>query len=112
MKLAGACLSIDRQAFTSNNAQGLLLRNTDIILGMLSFFGKCDLYKFLTTSYPCKIIHTCCSSYNVFFCGYNYSIVLQVLSYDGLHPPDSLAITAAGIAMYAVFVLFLLNQGF
>jgi hypothetical protein len=24
---------------------------------------------------------------------------LQVLSYDGVHPPDSLAVTAAGIAV-------------
>lgn len=30
----------------------------------------------------------------------NYCLCAKVLSYDGLHPPDSLAITAAGIAVY------------
>lgn len=32
--------------------------------------------------------------------------VMQVLSYDGLHPPDALAVTAAGIAVYDYFFCF------
>ena len=38
-------------------------------------------------------------SLNAFFIDANVS-VFKVLSYDGVHPPDSLAVTAAGIAVY------------
>lgn len=30
------------------------------------------------------------------------------MSYDGVHPPDSLAVTAAGIAVYAYFFGFVI----
>lgn len=65
-------------------------------------------HKFHTLPDPCKLLHI--TDVAISLSGYNYSIGLQVLSYDGLHPPDSLAITAAGIAVYAAFVILSLTQ--
>ena len=63
--------------------------------------------------YGMIIVLSCCIFWFIFeFDELLASSMPQVLSYDSLHPPDILAVTAAGIAVYVIsLVMFVFCQG-